>query len=224
MPTDPSDSDEPAPRADGGRGEMEADSEEAFDAAAGEQVDPMSFLLDAGVIVPCEDGSDLCLDADFESDWYTATEAFRDDPDRRRSAATTLFDLSDAVEIVEEDELLVLREDGRRVGSWVSDGALVSDLAAHEVIDDREAAWRDVWPEQRPRIVRGLRTFYSRCALCGGSIELTEETVASCRQTWDVYALRCGDCREHLLEIDPEHVEGAERDTVPGATEGGFRR
>jgi len=48
------------------------------------------------------------------------------------------------------------------------------------------------------------------CPLCGGRVAMTEDTVESCCQSFDVIAVRCLDCSEHFLELDPERVGDAE--------------
>lgn len=197
---------------------------ERLAARAEGQVDPEPFLRGVGAVEPTEDGLDLRLTEDFAADWLAATERLRDDEAARIDHAKTLFDLAGEARVEEDDMLLLLVADGEEVANWVSEGAIVADLAAHEVIADRTDEWLDVWVDQRPRLLRGLRAFYDVCPLCEGELAITDDTVLSCRQTWEVYALRCPDCGEHIVEMDPPQVQGGNPDGFVGPTEGGFTR
>ncbi|MFB6125471.1 MAG: hypothetical protein ABEJ59_05885 [Halanaeroarchaeum sp.] len=188
------------------------------------QVDPEAFLSEAGAVEACRDGTDLCLTESFEGEWLAAAATLREDAARRREQAAALFDLEGEPAFEEDDMLLVLTEDGRRISTWVSEGALVADLAADAVLRDSETGWADVWVDQRPRLLRGLRAFYERCPLCGGDLAVSDDTLLSCRQSWEVYVVRCTACHEHLLEIDPPQVEGTGTQTTERPVDGGFTR
>ena len=67
--------------------------------------------------------------------------------------------------------------------------------------------------EQRLSILQSLRSFHSSCPVCGGEVAATADTVESCCQAHEVVAIRCADCGEHILELDPETVATPGDDT-----------
>jgi hypothetical protein len=178
-------------------------------------VDPEALLVDAGVVEACADERDLCLVDEFVDEWRVAVDRLIDDPDAREATASALFE-RDAVRIdFDRNGRAVARvdDDSRddwRLASWPTEGALLADLAAASVLADRVAAWPDVSPSQRAGIAKALRSFMPECPLCGGRVAMTEDTVESCCQSFDVIAVRCLDCSEHFLELDPERVGDAE--------------
>jgi hypothetical protein len=198
-----------------GSGDASAAAGGEADVAADSAVDPESLLADAGVVEECADENDLCLADRFVGDWKDAVDRLREDADAREATASALFD-REAVRIdFDENGRAVARVDGGtrddwRVGSWPTEGAMVADLAAGSVLADRVAAWDDVAPTQRAGIAKALRSFMPECPLCGGRVAMTDDTVESCCQSFDVIAVRCLDCAEHYLELDPERVRDAE--------------
>lgn len=192
--------------------EGEAAGADESSSGADRAVDPESLLVGAGAVEECEDVDDLCLTDSFAEAVREAAFRLRDDADARREAVATVFDVDpDAVELtVEEEEPPVAEADGRRLFSWVSEGALVADLAAAESLETRLDGWSEVPPPQRAGILQALRSFLEVCPLCEGRVEMSEETVKSCCRSWEVIAVRCEDCDARFLEIDPEGLEGVE--------------
>ncbi|MFW5974118.1 MAG: hypothetical protein ACOCPZ_01900 [Natrialbaceae archaeon] len=195
----------PTAEPEGNEGAPEADA----------AVDPETLLADAGVVEECADEPDLCLADEFAEALQDAVDRLRDDVDAREAVASALFD-HDAVRIdFDEYDRAVARvddddRDDWRVGSWPTEGALVADLAAASVLANRVPAWDDVAPRQRAGIVKALRSFMPECPLCGGCVVMTDDTVESCCQSFDVIAVRCLDCEEHYLELDPDRIRDAE--------------
>jgi len=169
-------------------------------------VDPETLLTAAGVVEECADEDDLCLADDYARAWLEAVAALRDDRAAQEAAATLVFDRD--VEIVVGGKhgrpvVSAAGEDGTRLHVWVSEGAMVADLAAARVVADR-TDWAAVLPAQRVAIAKALRSFMDTCPLCAGAVAMSEDTVESCCRSFDVLAVRCRDCGEHFLEIDPE--------------------
>lgn len=199
-----------------------ADGSSATGAAPSEEdlVDPETLLAEAGAIEETEDGRDVRLTAAFAAEWQDAVDRLRDDEEALRERAARLTDHEvDRIEIDRQGRWRATTDAGT-VRAWVSGGAALADLAAADVLAER-AAWDAVLPRQRAAILRALRSFYDTCAQCGGRVELTEETVASCCRSWEVLAVRCVDCEEHYLEIDPETMAEADAAPTGDRTEGG---
>lgn len=174
-------------------------------------VDPETLLTRAGAVEPCEDRDDLCLTPRFRADLQAAVDELRDAPDRREARLAALFDRE--VELTETPNGSWIARDpaadgSGRLDSWVSDGALIADLAAATALDDR-MDWGRVPVAQRPAILQPLRSFLDDCPVCGGRVAMTEDTVESCCRAWDVIAVRCRDCDEHYLEVDPDRLDEA---------------
>lgn len=196
-----------AERPDGGSAAVpEADD------TADEIVDPEALLLSAGVVEECDAEDDLCLTDSFTAAWLDDVEALRDDAELRRTRTGALFDHEAVDRDVDADAIEIEVDDhGRRVASaadeqlyaWVTEGAFVADLAAAGVVADR-ADWDEVIPEQRVAILKALRSFVDVCPLCDGEVAMSEDQVESCCRSWEVLAVRCRDCEEHFLEINPD--------------------
>ncbi|MFW5918502.1 MAG: hypothetical protein ACOCR0_03360, partial [Haloferacaceae archaeon] len=94
----------------------------------------------------------------------------------------------------------------RRVRKWPGDGAYLADVASHLALVERTDRWFEVPAEQRLSILQSLRSFLSSCPICGGEVAATADTVESCCLAHEVVAVRCADCGEHILELDPKEV------------------
>jgi hypothetical protein len=49
--------------------------------------------------------------------------------------------------------------------------------------------------------------------VCGGEVAATADTVESCCLAHEVVAIRCVDCGEHILELDPKEIATPGEDT-----------
>lgn len=192
--------------------------ERARDAAGTEGiVDPQTLLLEVDVVEECADRDDLCLTDAFADEWTTHAERLRDDPAEQRAAIAELFDLEDVELTRGHENRYVVKSGDEQFNAWVTEGALVADLAAASVVAGR-TDWGAILPAQRVAILRALRSFLDVCPMCGGEVRMTEDTVDSCCRSWDVLAVRCADCDTHFLELDPERLGGA---SASGSADGG---
>lgn len=188
---------------------------------------PMDEVLMAfGVVQPTEDDADLELVDSFREAWEAAIEALADDEERTETFADLLREDETGVEIeVREDGRYYGLVDGRAQHNWITEAALVSDLAAHRVVASEDRRWSVLLPEERLSILKGFRVFLETCPECGGPIAPTDESVESCCRSWEVIAVECADCGARVLELpapegrDP-HEGGAGAAGVPG----GFTR
>lgn len=190
---------------------------------------PEQVLLLTEAVRETDDGTDIELVPAFETAWTEAARDLREDRDPQVAELAGLFEVAPDTAVV-HDEIHGpgLYADGERLHDWPSEGAMLADASAQRVLADR-AGWRDVPPEQRVGICRALRSFLSTCPVCDGQVALTEDTVESCCQYWDVLAVRCADCETHFLEIDPQSA-GIDAETTvsnekgPSPVSGGFTR
>ena len=165
-------------------------------ADAGVDVDPEEALLDAGAVEPCENVDDLCLADGFRASW-------RGEMDGDVTAA----DAVDALGLRREDCTLEsfgdayrLEQGGTRLARWPSEAALIADVAGARALADASGEWRRLSSASRGKLLSALRLFVETCPVCGGPVELGEETVGSCCRSYDVVAVTCGDCDARLLE------------------------
>lgn len=180
-------------------------------------VDVESFLYSLDVLTERESGNDLRLVPTFRDTWrqhMTALEAGT----ARRSAIASLLDVDrDKLAFQEFGSAVLVRYEGKQVGQWESEAALLADLAA----DSTLAEWDDRWPTidvaNRSRILNTLRMFLETCPDCGGPTRFGQETVESCCRSIDVVAVTCNDCHARLFELEMspsvrEAATGAEVD------------
>ena len=185
-----------------------ADSESAeaseFDAEA---FDAERVLLDGGVVEPCEEVEDLCLDGGFERAWYDGMDAVRDDETAAREELARQLDVDpESVTFEEYGSATVAQIDGVRAGQWESHAALVADLAAARELPRRIDGWASIPTEARSQLLGGLRIFLDDCPECGGPVRAGRETVESCCRSHEVVAASCESCGARLLELPYEEV------------------
>ena len=163
-------------------------------------VDPESFLLAHGVIAPCAEIDDLCLDDEVQTEWQARIAALRDG-DREAQVADFLEVEPASLSMDVASDGVVARVNGRLGGRWESEAALLADLAGTDVLADRIPGWDSLELRERSTITSGLRAFVDVCPACDGPISIGEETVESCCRSHQVYAIACEECEQRVLEI-----------------------
>lgn len=186
----------------------DAASDTSNDSIAPEDVDADALLLSAGVVTPCEQEDDLCLDEGFRVGWYDRMQRIHDEATEREDLARELDVDQAAIEFEEyDDDAVVAHDDDRRLGQWESRAALVADLAAARELPNWVDDWDAMAVEVRSQLLGGLRIFLDACPACEGPVETGTETVESCCTSHDIVAASCEDCDVRLLEI--QHPEAA---------------
>ncbi|WP_226022416.1 hypothetical protein [Halomicrobium salinisoli] len=191
------------PEGDGASADAEGDA-----AASDAELDPERFLVEAGLLEPCDDRDDLCLADAFEDRWTDEMDAVAGSVEAPDAAAA--FGLEDGEYAIEEFDngARLLRRDGRRLGQWPSEAALVADVAAARVFEDEGLpGWSDLPARGKGQLLNGLRLFLETCPTGDGAVEFGTETVESCCQSYDVVAATCADTGERLFE---QRVDGVE--------------
>ena len=167
-----------------------------------EERDPETVLADAGAVEPCERVDDLCLSESFRSSWREHVDAIRDGETEKSDLGDVLDVDAEKLSFDEHQEALVARYDGGRLGQWESRAALVADLAAAKVLEERYDDWDELTVTNQSRVLSGLRIFLETCPECGGDVAMEQDTVESCCRTMDVVAVSCDNCGSRLLEVE----------------------
>lgn len=160
-------------------------------------VDPVSLLIDAGVIVdPAED--DLQLSEGFRNAWRDHVEILSGkDP---TVVLGHLFSIdSGSLSVGSAGERMTVHRNGDLFTLWPSRAAYLTDVAASEALDARSEEWNAIDHEQRGRILQRLRVFLDQCPSCQGTIADGEATRGCCvdEQYFEVF---CEDCGATILE------------------------
>lgn len=166
-------------------------------------VDPEAFLLSAGIVEPCDQEDDLCLDEGFRVEWHERMRTIRDEAAERDELARELELDSEAIEFEEHGDAFVAHTNDEPLGQWESRAALVADLAAAREFPEwlNGDDWDALPPETRSQVVRGLRIFLNTCPICEGPVASDIETVESCCRSHDIVAASCDTCDARLLEM-----------------------
>ena len=167
-----------------------------------DDVDTEALLTDGGVVEECVDVDDLCLTESFERDWYAAM-AERQDIDGSSDDLSSLLGVdADRLEVEAFGGAFIARYDGRRVGQWESDGAVIADMAAASVLNDRLDRWDEFDLALRSSLLHGLRAFLEFCPVCDDRLVMDEREVSSCCRSIDVVAVTCTGCERRIFEAE----------------------
>ncbi|MBX0285589.1 hypothetical protein [Haloarcula salinisoli] len=176
-------------------------NQDTADSLAAENDEPAKLLAESGILLPCEQEDDLCLDDGFQERWQAAMRN-TDSASISARDAVTVFGLDDSARYVirNYDGAKVLEADGMRVGQWPSKSALLADIAAAQIIEDEIPVWSELPPEQKGQLLNALRLFLETCPTADGGVELDTDTVESCCRSYRVATTRCTETGEVLFE------------------------
>lgn len=186
---------------------------------------PMDETLEAFGVVEA-DSDDLRLTDAFREAWMDAIDILDDEDERLLTLADLFREPTETVEIeVRDDGRYYGLVDGRARHNWITEAALLSDLAAHRTVASTDVRWSALTADERCSILKGFRVFLETCPECDGPIEPTDEAVESCCQTWEVIAVECGDCGARVLELPaPDGRDPNEGGAANAGVPGGFTR
>lgn len=173
----------------------------ATDLNESEPIDPEELLVEADVVSPCEADDDLCLDPEFEAEWWSRIERFRGEEPNAERLAEMLEADGESVSVRSNDGAYVATVDDATVAQWESEAAFLADVAAEPLLRERLAGWADLDTQNRGRVLFGLRIFLEECPACDGQVSISEELVESCCRSFDVVAATCEACETRLLEV-----------------------
>lgn len=178
-------------------------------------IDVEETLLRAGAVETCRDGTDFCLTDEFQAAWEEKVATVRNE-DAGRERLLDVLDADEDVEIEFQDYegSFEAEADGRHIGTWESEAAYFSDVAAGLLLSDRIDGWHDYSSMVRGQVLQGLRIFLETCPACDGRLSFGTETVESCcGSEQDVAAVTCEDCGSRVFEA--AIPEGGERAQPP---------
>jgi hypothetical protein len=165
-------------------------------------VDPEQVLRSLDVLELTPSGDDLQLAPSFQERLRSRIETVRD-RETNRDAIVDLFDTEGEVRFEEYGDAFQLYVEDRRAGEWQSRAAFVADVAAAELFADGYPTWADLSTVQQGQLLNALRIFLESCPTCDGNLSFSEDTVESCCQTYQVYALSCDSCGARVFESGP---------------------
>lgn len=180
-------------------------------------IDPERVLLDAQVVTPCENGTDLCLTDDFRSAWRAQVHTVRDRGDPTEVGLRAVLDVrSERLSFEEYGNALLAETNDDVVGQWPSRAARIADISAANTLNERSPDWATVTPTERASVLASLRIFVEACPHCGGPIHVDQESVESCCRSYDVLRSACQACDATLFEIEwTEELSDVESEDQP---------
>jgi len=164
-----------------------------------QQLDVEGILLDIDCLQFTGDGEDFTLDPTFRRSWRSAVEDL--DDERLETVIADVFGMDGAIQIDETEQAVHLRHDGRLLAQWVSHPAMVADLTACQVFEQRDDDWADRSAAERSRFAGSVRLYLDFCPDCDGDASFDTEAVTSCCNDYEVATVSCEDCGVRLFEM-----------------------
>ena len=167
------------------------------------EIDPEQVLLDATVVEPCREGTDLCLTSAFRDAWRERIHTARaHDPAEDHLACMLDTRTDDRITVDQHGEAFVAHTDDAVIGQWSSRAALIADTAAATELSEHIPNWSDLSPAEIARVLMSLRVFIEQCPNCDGPVQIEQKVVESCCRSYDVIASACQDCDARLFEME----------------------
>lgn len=180
--------------ADETEGRHEVEKSEVIDEAdateATEVTEAAHEANETGGVVTFDEATEPALTSGFREAWAKRTRRVRE-----RGVGTddvrALFD-AESVSRVGDDAFVV---DGSASVRWASVAALVADVAAGPLLDERCDDWTTFDRGRRQSVLAGLRLCLDRCPACDGTLTVTEREVdPCCQRPHRVAESVCDDC------------------------------
>ncbi|TQQ82045.1 hypothetical protein [Halonotius roseus] len=163
------------------------------------KTNPEPILVAAGALDECNNGTDLCITADFSDDWQTEIDKMK--KSGGESQLLDFFNVEDGnVEYSERDEMFVARVDGTIIGLWDSKVAFFADLGAVQVLSDRISNWSGFETNEQRQLLSGLRLFAETCPSCSGTLDFRTKSIESCCSTYQIAVVLCNECGAQLFK------------------------
>lgn len=160
-----------------------------------------SLLFRGGVIGPCEQGNDFCLNDEFRAEWHDRIESLRDD-DAVGNELANEFDISpSAIEFEYSDGAVIAHGDSGKVGHWGSRAAMIADVAAGRELPDWVDAWDDVSGGLRGELLFTVRIFLDVCPLCDDAVRIRRESIDSDDGAHEIFGGTCEECDARVFEL-----------------------
>lgn len=165
------------------------------------ELDPTEVLDRAGLITECENVDDLCLVDAVREEWEAEMDAV--EAADREEVLGQLFQTSpEDLTVQMKGGAIRVRGVGSHPPTWVSEEAMIADVAGDRLLEAHVPEWTDLSMAQRFTIIKGgLRIFVEQCPTCEGGVTLGEDTVESCCRSHEVFAVTCDSCEARILEL-----------------------
>jgi hypothetical protein len=185
------------------------------------EIDSERVLLDAGVVEPCREGTDLCLTTEFQEAWHERihTTRARDPGEESLAGALDILSPDDDLSVDQHGDAFVAATDNAVIGQWGSQAAVVADIAAANELSKRSSEWATFAPAEISRVLMSLRIFLQQCPDCDGPVQVDQEAVESCCRSYDVLAATCQDCDARLFEIEWDDTDTTAPDASSNSPE-----
>lgn len=174
------------------------------------EIDPETYLLDAGALVEVP-GGEYAFSPAFEEAWWERLAAVDDESDAAAIAGLTGLDGDESLTAEWRGDSFVALAADERIGTWESRAAFRADVASDRVLADSRAGWTTLPLARRSDVLGALRLFVESCPSCEGVVRLEEGVVESCCTSRAVVAGTCSACHARLFEMDlPPSLAGDE--------------
>lgn len=183
-------------------------AEEAATDAEQPPVDVERILTETGAVADCEATDDLRLTDAFAREWRRSMSRIRDGETSKTVALASLVDVHPkgvTFSTADDGTRIFASADDAFVGQWVSEAALVADVAGASVLEET-GVWERLGARERGTVLGALRVFLPVCPSCNGSVEIQEDVTGGCCWSTPVVVLRCTDCSVPLLRLDQSAV------------------
>ena len=143
-------------------------------------------LLTAGIVEPCADEDDLCLDPAFREQWWRRIDQCRDTGTARKRLAAAIEVDPQALTLdgAEADSRsrsgFTVSYDGDTIARWPSQGAFLADLAADPTLAEWMSDWNDLPDRSRTELLVRLRALLTECPACDRELQQNVESVSTC--------------------------------------------
>lgn len=174
---------------------------------------PERFLGRAEILVSSPGRNDRCLDTEFAEGWREQVQTARENEGAKQTQLTALAPpevegvsvehhgttSAPLLGVEEPVTTITATVDGRQIGMWGSETALLADIAAAAELRKTIPEWGQLDIKQRNRVLLSLRIFLERCPSCDASVELAQED--RCCGRASLIRAQCCECDALILEV-----------------------
>jgi hypothetical protein len=154
---------------------MTTEDEAAAPVEEGTTVEEM--LLSSGIVEETQDGTDLELTDEFETEWHELNKQMRGSDRGLRWFATARDVERERVETITGEELFALEIEGETVGEWPSEASFLAETVVRSLLPEwtPEKEWEQLSEDMHREVSTRLLLFLKRCPQCDGEVVFSEE-------------------------------------------------
>lgn len=134
-------------------------------------IDPRPVFRELGIIEPCDDMDDVCLEDGVRADWHREIRQYG--REREHERLRDLLGIEDVHVEYEDPETgnCIVYGNGTPEVVWESRAVMAADLTAMSLLKERHPEWDRLNRDTRGSYLTGLRAFIDRCPLCEEDLE-----------------------------------------------------